>query len=522
MIRARFVLPPLLTLLVAAACSKSASNPTATITFGTDAGDASVALDAAGAPDASDGATAAALDDAGACTSPDFTGAPLGVHCNALVDTSGRTVLLHGVNARVAGVFDVTFTDGRLPVEAVPVFTAADAARIRALGFNALRLPISWSGVEPTEDGGISASYLDNIAAVTAMCAAAGVFVIVDLHQDSYSKEIGEDGAPLWAIVPPPTQLLGGPLSGDRFDSAQVQDAYDTFFGQAEDAGVPLRARYTLMASKVAARFASDPAVVGFELYNEPYSDTPDILALYQQMIPAVRAAAPQKLIFFEPDAIRNEIGQAPLGNGSLGAGTAYAPHVYTLAFTDANATGVTYSTYAVSNVNARTEADSWQAPLVITEYGYPPQSTNFDNWAKWMAEAEDSVKASSFFWVWKEESQDSWGFYDFDDAGVATERPAVVQAMTRTRLEAVAGALVSEGYDEAAMTMTVVFDGSDAITAPNVLSVGAGATVPAAQWTATCDGKSVPTGGADPLSIACGGNGVHTLVVSAGGGGDE
>lgn len=519
-IRARHVVP---LLFAAAGCSTSSSGtPTATMIFTTDASDASV--DATLAVDASLEDAGDDAGDAGGCTSPAFAGSPLGVQCNALVDTSGRTVLLHGVNARVEGVFDVTFTDGRLPVETVPAFTAADAARIHALGFNALRLPVSWSGIEPTEDGGIDDSYLDNIAAVTAMCATAGLFVIVDFHQDSYSKEIGEDGAPLWAIVPPPTQLLGGPLGssgGARFDSAQVQDAYNTLF-ESEDAGVPLRARYTQMAASVAARFASDPAVVGFELYNEPIGTSPAIQALHQEMIPALRAAAPAKLLFFEPCATRNELDEATLGNGSLGAGTVYAPHVYTLAFTDPDSTGVTKATYTASNVNARNEADSWDAPLVITEYGYPPTSPNFQNWAKWQAELEDQVQASSFFWVWKEESQDSWGFYDFDDAGVATERPAVVQAMTRARLEAVAGTLESVGYDETAMVMTVTFEGSQTVTAPNLVSVGAGASVPAAQWTATCDGKSVGTGGADPLSIGCGGNGVHTLVVSAGAVGDE
>ncbi len=507
-------------LLLAAGCSTSQTSPP-------DAAaprrDASVKDAARGedAPVAREASSTRPPEDAGACTSPAFAGSPLGVRCNALVDTSGRTVLLHGLNARVAGVFDVTFTDGRLPVEAVPAFAAADAARIRALGFNALRLPVNWSGIEPTEDGGIQDAYLDGVAAVTAMCEAAGLFVIVDLHQDSYSKEIGEDGAPLWAIVPPPTQLLGGPLTNAtaRFTSAQVQDAYTTFFG-SPDAGAVLRTRYTAMAAAVAARFANDPAVVGFELYNEPYAPDAEILALHEQMIPALRAAAPAKLLFFEPNSTRDELGQSVLGDGSIGAGTAYAPHVYTLAFSDPDEVGVTEQTYAPSNLNARREADSWAAPLVITEYGYPPSSPNFAAWASWQGELEDQVKASSFFWLWKEESQGLWGFYDFSDAGVATERTAVVKAMTRARLEAAAGALVSVSYDPATLVLTVTFDGSDAVTAPNLVSIGAEATVPAAMWTATCDGKSAATGGADPLSIPCSGAGLHTLVVDAHAGG--
>ena len=37
-----------------------------------------------------------------------------------LRDSHGRALLLRGVNARVAGVFDVTFDDGRAPREAIP------------------------------------------------------------------------------------------------------------------------------------------------------------------------------------------------------------------------------------------------------------------------------------------------------------------------------------------------------------------------------------------------------------------
>src|SRR5487761_2285054 len=118
-------------------CSKSDAPPGATSPDGSVSPDAGESADGSG-------------PDAGACTSPDFTGSPLGVHCNQLVDSQGRAVLLHGMNARVEGVFDVSFTDGRLPNETVPPFTGADAARIRALGFNALRLPMQWSAVEPT------------------------------------------------------------------------------------------------------------------------------------------------------------------------------------------------------------------------------------------------------------------------------------------------------------------------------------------------------------------------------------
>src|SRR5256885_16777281 len=75
--------------------------------------------------------------------------APLDSDGRFLRDADGRVVILRGINARADGVFDVTLDGGRAPLEPIPPFDGSDAARMAALGFNVLRLPISWSGVEP-------------------------------------------------------------------------------------------------------------------------------------------------------------------------------------------------------------------------------------------------------------------------------------------------------------------------------------------------------------------------------------
>ncbi len=383
---------------------------------------------------------------------------------------------------------------------------------------------MNWSAVEPTATGGFDDSYLDAVAGVTALCQTAGLYVLLDFHQDAYSKEIGEDGEPLWAIVPPPMDLLGGPMGGTlpdggsspdlgtRRNSTQVANAFNTFFDP--DAGQTLRDRFTAMAAHVAARFASDPAVFGIELFNEPVASDDAIHPLYVEMVPAMRAAAPQKLLLWEPSVIRNELDEAEQGDGgAFGAGTVYSPHVYTNAFVGGD--GFTASSLATSNLNAIAEAYSWGAPLVITEWGFGPQDTRFADYVRFQQELQDQVRASAFFWLWKEESQGNWGLYDDSDGGL-TERADVVQAMTRARVEASSGVLVSVAYDATASSLTVTFEGSAGVTAPNVVSIGAGASVPAAQWKATCDGAPVATSGSDPLQIACGGAGGHTLVVSA------
>src|SRR6185436_7667614 len=151
----------------------------------------------------------------------------------------GRVAILRGINARVQGVFDVTFADGRTALEAIPELTDADCRRMRALGIDLLRLPINWSGIEPERDR-FDEEYLKRVDAAVKCAGDAGVLVVVDLHQDAFSKEIGEDGAPLWAIQPAPDMLLEGPLHdlGERRMSRQVTRAFETFFAVGDPSGL--------------------------------------------------------------------------------------------------------------------------------------------------------------------------------------------------------------------------------------------------------------------------------------------
>ena len=154
--------------------------------------------------------------------STDSTLLRLHVDGTAFRDTSGRQVVLRGYNARVHGIFDVTFDDGRIPLEDIPPFVEADARRFEELGLNVLRLPVNWSGLEPQPQQ-YSAAYMRNIDAIVELGRQHHFYVLIDMHQDAYSKEIGEDGAPLWAIVPPPPMLLQGPLTD--LDARRVSTA---------------------------------------------------------------------------------------------------------------------------------------------------------------------------------------------------------------------------------------------------------------------------------------------------------
>ncbi len=456
------------------------------------------------------------------CAEPPSSGAPLGVRCGHLVDEGGRVVVLRGVNARVEGLFDVTFADGRAPLEPIPAFTAEDAEQMRGFGFDSLRLPINWSAIEPTETGGFDEAYLDRVARVVDDAASAGLLVLLDLHQDAYSKELGEDGAPLWAIVPAPKpgELLEGPLTDldARRRSTPVLAAFNTFFGASPD-GARLRERFVAMAAHVAARFASHPAVVGLEIFNEPLGSLEALRRFYELAYPAVRAAAPTKIFVFEPDSlIRNNADSWSLADAPLGPMTAYAPHYYKLAFTGTPAVrqAMTKDKLRPQIESARDEAASWGAALFATEWGYDPAGIRAADYFTWQSELHEQTFSSTAFWLWKEQSQGSWGCHDYDaTTGAFTPRDDVKRWLARARARAVAGWPSAQSFDRAAGVYSLTFTADPTMKGPTVIAVAPALGAP---LELTCDGAPVsatPDAHGDvALSCGAGTSTTHTITM--------
>src|SRR5947209_15224215 len=117
-----------------------------------------------------------------------------------VLDPNGRTVLLKGVNAD--GIVDyfrpdlatpyptdpASYANGACPpddpsVEGVPA-CELDFAQMHALGYSAIRLNLSWSLLEP-QPGRIDRRYLNRIAQIVGWARAAGIYVVLDMHQDA-------------------------------------------------------------------------------------------------------------------------------------------------------------------------------------------------------------------------------------------------------------------------------------------------------------------------------------------------
>ena len=449
--------------------------------------------------------------------------APFSTRCQHFVDDAGRVAILRGVNARVEGVFDVTFDDGRAPLEPIPAFTAADATRMRELGFDLLRLPINWSAVEPedTEPPTYDDAYLARVQEVVDLCRAAGVYVILDFHQDAYSKHIGEDGAPLWAIEPPPEMLLEGPLDDleERRTSGQVLAAFETFFGDAEP-GPTLRARFAAMAAHVAEAFAGDEAVFGYETFNEPIGDFDQVARLNVLVAEAMREADPAHPILFEPPVLqRNLTDRSGLPEAPFPvSGGVYAPHIYTLAFfgSDAQRESFTRASLRRGHLSAAQEALAWGTPLLVGEWGWDPDGIRADDYYRLQQDLHDEFGASTALWLWKERSQGRWGLFEYDDASETwSERPEMIARVTRPRPERIAGWPETWRWDDEAGELSLRYAGDAAVTAPTVLYLP---ELPEGRWSVRCDGAPVEVSrepATGRVEVPCGGPGSHEVLAA-------
>ncbi len=409
---------------------------------------------------------------------PEAPERPLVSEGGRLLDAQGRQVLLRGVNARVEGLFDVTFDDGRVPLEEIPPFSGEDCRFLaESLGLDLLRLPVNWSGIEPEPDQWDDA-YLQRIVDLVTDCHAVGVWTLVDLHQDAYGKDIGEDGAPLWAIHPPPETLLEGPLTAEglaaRRLSPQVLAAFDSLYANASmPSGEGVRDAYVDMAARLATALVSVPGVAGIELHNEPVSlgDQAALDAFHEAVAAGVREVDPDVLLAFEPDAIRNLTDVAPAGRPFGFDGAIYAPHVYTDVFETGWASEDVDAVHA-SVALAAEEAVFHDAHLLVGEFGHDPSTERGRLFVQTCLDAFDRHGASWAVWLYEEHSQGAWGLWDEGDEPHTRGalREPIADLLARPYPAAVAGHLDELGWDEATDTLTVRF--SAPVDAAHVIAV--------------------------------------------------
>ncbi|GAA3200356.1 cellulase family glycosylhydrolase [Nonomuraea roseoviolacea] len=382
-----------------------------------------------------------------------------------VTDDQGRVLLLHGFN---------TASSAKSTPDGLPTFTEADLDReYRDMGTNFVRFLIQWRTLEPTP-GTYDTKYLDKVAERVAWYAKRGYHVMLDMHQDLWGSDItpgkgAGNGAPGWA-----THLDGLPVSTDQptwemyYLEPGVIRAFDHFWNTTGD-HPELMDHYAKAWKAVAARFKDDPAVIGYDLMNEPWGgsiqgaqfETGPLATLYRRSIAEIRSVDPDGWIFLEPQAVGVNWGLPSAlphfddprdGQPRIGL----APHLYPLPLDlgddyTAGSRRWTDCTLGWWRDNILRTAERVGGPVVLGEFGLDMSRPGSPDLVKRVLQLTDEVNMGHAYW-----SRDPGPWGPYDDKG----KPGpLVAAMARPYPRAVGGVPVSVAYDEKSRALTLVFD---------------------------------------------------------------
>ncbi|MET8625223.1 cellulase family glycosylhydrolase [Kitasatospora sp. NPDC004669] len=337
----------------------------------------------------------------------------------ALTDARGRRLQLRGFN-----------------LDKYAEATEADLKSLAAQGFTLVRLPISWTRLEPRR-GRLDPAELHRLQQLLGWADRLGLLVLVDFHQDVYGPKFGGAtfGIPVWA-----TRDDGLPFTPDPNDwfAGYFQPAVQAAFRHLYD-DPDLRAWQTDFYSRLARELHGHRSLLGYDLFNEPFGPVngdptdPAVLAaasaaleqgrladMYRRLIAAVRRVDSRAWLFVEPTVLVGQGVPTRLpgftdprpGAPRLG----YAPHFYDTAVengADWNPADGFVEQYTAAITGYPTAN---RLPVLVGEWG-PPDSRTPGNTllVRRQIAAMDGFAEGWTMWYW---CRGTGGYCALDPAG--------------------------------------------------------------------------------------------------------
>jgi len=370
-------------------------------------------------------------------------------HEDFIRDEQGRALVLHGTNLSSFAKSD----PARLP----SWLERDDALRLsRDWGFNFVRFLIFWDAVEPAP-GVIDSTYLDAVEGYLDWLHEAGVYVVLDMHQDVYSSVFCCDGAPAWAVRDDGEPFELQPLWFANYFQPAVRRAWDNFW-DASGPHADLQRHFAAAWAAVAARLGGHPAVLGYDVLNEPFPGSAfDLLNLpggpmpaferdrfapfYERVIAAIRAEDADGWIFFEPSygmpsaglpSYLPKLSDPRPGEPRL----AYFPHVYSITLEGGGGYDpLSDRTVAKWEQSRLDDLARHGAPMLIGEFGVTDSVAGGLAYLREVLDVADALTSGWTVWDYEPSS----GGYSFIDSQ-KNEKAAKADVLVRVYPRAVAG----------------------------------------------------------------------------------
>lgn len=186
-----------------------------------------------------------------------------------LVDDKGRERIFHGVNF-------VNKCDYVAGEQRVPDLDEEMVKKIAANGVNLIRFGFTWANIEPNP-GEYNDAYIDAMGEVLDLLEKYNIYAFLDMHQDLYSSVTNSDGAPAWAVL-----LDGVEVKPTKFVWAEgyfwgkaCHTAFDNFWANRKVKGKGLQDYYADCWAHVIEKIGDKPAVIGYDIMNEPFPGSP-------------------------------------------------------------------------------------------------------------------------------------------------------------------------------------------------------------------------------------------------------
>jgi endoglycosylceramidase len=370
-------------------------------------------------------------------------------------DTQGRLMQFRGVN--VAG-------NAKLP-PFIPFEDSGWWDMLAYWGFNMVRLTLFWEAIEPEPDQ-FSNSYLHKVKWMTDEVARRGIYILLDMHQDLYSRWLQGDGAPDWAfpsnINPRDNDGFGGRFWGLAYVlSRDVRDCFTNFFSSKD-----LKGHYLNSWLKIAEVVKKNPYILGYDIMNEPSAgDTSNsqgqfengqLKPFYEEIVMAIRDVHEEAVGFVEPnihDMFSSKLTKFNIDN------LVFAPHLYNLLSQTLRFNPLPEDIpFNIMLYIHKMKAMQLEMPLFIGEFGSPwtmrPSRNKAINDA---LEALENSFVSNAYWDFSVDNVNIWNEEDFsliDKSG----QPRGLEVNVRPYMRSLRGEPIFQKFEASSKVFAACF----------------------------------------------------------------